>query len=159
MSVVVEFSVPADGFALAPALSAGEDVRITLESIVPTSDDRSPTCGCPGTTPTDSSGRPGPRRRGVDRVLRSALLPPAGGFRPVTAGVAATAVGGPTAPTNEKGLAYRPEARWHVGADLDSTVIERVPRPALPSPIPPTSPGRGGRRPGDSPRSRREDPS
>ena len=42
MSVVVEFSVPADGFALAPALSADEDVRIALEAIVPTSDERFP---------------------------------------------------------------------------------------------------------------------
>lgn len=42
MSVVVDFSVPPDDFALGSALPSGEDVDIAIEAVVPTSGDRVP---------------------------------------------------------------------------------------------------------------------
>ena len=42
MSVVVEFSLPSDDFALGSALASGVDVEVALESVVPTCGERVP---------------------------------------------------------------------------------------------------------------------
>lgn len=42
MSVVVEFSLPADDFLLGPAMASAGNVEVTLEAVVPTRGDRVP---------------------------------------------------------------------------------------------------------------------
>ena len=72
MSVVVEFSVPPDGFHFDSALDPDEEVQIALEAVVPTGDGRFPYVWVSGADPTafERAAREDPDVAGVTRLDR-----------------------------------------------------------------------------------------